>query len=77
LLYLFDFFYFAVNLPEVRLVTGFDKTLFLLDPAAVEIAVVANKLPDEAKHIALTVQALLSCYLKRAPGTVSNFFPVD
>jgi transcriptional regulator with XRE-family HTH domain len=45
------------------LVTGSDKTLSPLDPAAVEIAVAANKLPDEAKHIALTVvQALLSHY---------------
>jgi transcriptional regulator with XRE-family HTH domain len=46
------------------LVTGSDKTLSPLDPAAVEIAVAVNKLPNEAKHVALTVvQALLSHYL--------------
>jgi transcriptional regulator with XRE-family HTH domain len=47
------------------LVTGSGKTLPPLDPAAVEIALAAGQLPDEGKHIALTViQALIRHYAK-------------
>jgi hypothetical protein len=37
------------------LVTGSDKTLPPLDPAALEIALTVSKLPGEAKHVALAV----------------------